>query len=406
MVGSKGEKPLQPTIERLQPLDAPFRIARKAAVVIFVRHRPNCEKAHFGPYHRGCDCPKFFRYSVGGKQKKVKANTRSWTTAEANAKELEVRLNSGTSSGTPASPAKTHQQTILQAVETFVRGKESENVTASTVRKLRHQLGLFEQFMASRSKFYPSDITPQDVIDFRASWKWGDMTRIKAQGNLRGFIRFCCKGDQRVELLDALGTIKESREGKQRRKPKPLSETEVKKLLAQVPTTFKGEAHKIPRVTAFIKCGVSTGLACVDLVHLERRALESVKNGVLEIERRKTGRKALPRIDEKLREELLQLAGKDKKFVFIDGDSLPHSATTFWQYEMRQLFEDAGLWIKGDLVHRFRDTMVDHALGLGYSLTDVASMLGDTLQVVERHYSDLASNRMAERLATLPARKW
>src|SRR6266567_1298391 len=150
-------------MESLQPPDTPFKIARKSVVVIFVRHRPNCEKAHFGAYHRGCD-------------------------------------------SSTASPAAKHnaQATIAQLVETFITRKESENINAATIRKLRYQLSLFEQFTASRTKFYPSDITPQDVIDFRASWKsWGDLTRIKAQQNLRGFLRFSCDGNRQT-VLDAL----------------------------------------------------------------------------------------------------------------------------------------------------------------------------------------------------------
>ena len=35
-----------------------------------------------------------------------------------------------------------------------------------------------------------------------------------------------------------------------------------------------------------------------------------------------------------------------------------------------------------------------------------AASQGGTAAVVERHYTDLASARMAERLAKLPARKW
>src|SRR5579864_2394775 len=121
---------MQTALEQLQSPDTPFRIARKSVVVIFVRHRPNCEKAHFGPYHRGCDCPKFFRYSSGGDQHKIKANTRSWTQAEAAAKELETRLNSTSSAiASPASPAKTEQHsTILQAVETFIRGEAGDAI--------------------------------------------------------------------------------------------------------------------------------------------------------------------------------------------------------------------------------------------------------------------------------------
>jgi integrase len=392
----------------LEPLQTPFKIARKAAVVIFVRHRPNCEKAHFGAYHRGCDCPKFYRYSLGSKQHRTRANTRSWNVAEAHAKELEARLNNGTS-GTASSAStaqKPTQRTIAQAVETFITRKESENISAGTIRKLRYQLNLLEAFASSRSKFYPGEITPQDVIYFRASWKsWGDLTRIKAQQNLRGFLRFACDGN-RQSVLDALGAIKQTREGRERRKPKPLSEVELKKLLAQVPKTFEAEPHKIPLLTAFIKGAVSTGLACTDMVHLERRALESAHNGVLEIERRKTGRKATPRIDAALRDELLTIMNGNQRYVFWNGSSLPDSATGLWQTDLRQLFDDAGLWIKGNLSHRFRDTAVDFWLAEGCSMTDVAAMLGDTVAVVERHYADLASKRMSERLAKLPARSW
>jgi integrase len=381
---------------------APFKIRRRSAVSIFVRHRPNCEKAHFGSNHRGCDCPKFLRYSRDGKQVREPANTRSWASAEAKAKELEAKLNGLAS--TAVSP-KNEQQTIAQAVKTFITRKESENVTESTIRKLRYQLSLFEQFMSARSKFYPADITPQDVIDFRASWKWGDLTRIKAQQNLRGFIRFACDGNRQT-VLDALGSIKQTRDGRERRKPKPLSEKELQKLLTQVPVTFASEPHKIPLVIAFIKCAVSTGLACTDVTHLERAALESADSGVLEIERRKTGRKATPRIDSALKDELLTVTNGNPRYVFWNGNSLPHSAAGLWLTDLRQLFKDAGLWIKGNLSHRFRDTAVDFWLAEGCSMTDVAAMLGDTVAVVERHYADLASKRMSSRLAKLPARTW
>jgi integrase len=388
----------------LQPIEFRPRIAHKSVVVIFVRHRPQCQKAHFGPYHRGCDCPKFYRYSRAGRQRRVSAKTRSWSTAEGNARELEDRLNGQAATHTDS--PKDSRSTIAQAVETFIRRKESESIGASTIRKLRYQLNLFESFMSSGSKFFPADITPHDVVDFRASWKrWGDLTRIKAQQNLRGFLRFACDVNRQT-LLDALGTIKQTRDGRERRKPKPLSETELGKLLAQVPKTFASEPHKIPVVTAFIKCAVSTGFACTDVVHLERRTLESATGGILEIERVKTGRKATPRIDTALRQELLGVMNGNPRYVFWNGESLPGSATGLWQTDLRQLFQDAGLWIKGNLSHRFRDTAVDFWLAEGCSMTDVAAMLGDTVTVVEKHYADLASKRMAERLAKLPARQW
>jgi hypothetical protein len=66
----------------------------------------------------------------------------------------------------------------------------------------------------------------------------------------------------------------------------------------------------------------------------------------------------------------------------------------------------AGLWIKGNLSHRFRDTAVDFWLEQGCDMTTIAAMLGDTVRTVERHYADLASKRMGDRLAKIPTRSW
>ena len=42
---------------------------------------------------------------------------------------------------------------------------------------------------------------------------------------------------------------------------------------------------------------------------------------------------------------------------------------------------------------------MDFWLGQGCGLPEIAAMLGDTVAVVEKHYADLASKRMTERLA-------
>jgi hypothetical protein len=67
---------------------------------------------------------------------------------------------------------------------------------------------------------------------------------------------------------------------------------------------------------------------------------------------------------------------------------------------------NTGVWIKGNLSHRFRDTAVDFWLGAGCSMTEIAAMLGDTVAIVEKHYADSASKRMEERLARVPVRTW
>jgi integrase len=260
--------------------------------------------------------------------------------------------------------------------------------------------------MSKQSKFYPADITAEDVIKYRASWTWGDLTKIKAQQNLRGFIRFACK-ENRMDVLDALGTIKETKEGKQRRKPKPFSESEINKLLKKVPEVFAEENHKIPKLQTLIRMMVTTGLAIVDAVQLERATLENAeRNGVIEVERQKTGKPATMPIDKALLAELRSVLNGNPRYVFWNGRSLADSETKLLQSDMRKLMKAAGVYIKGNVFHRFRDSAVDTWIGLGWSMTEIATALGDTVTIVERHYKDWASQRMKERMARLPVRQW
>src|SRR5437868_11036577 len=278
-----------------------FRLARKSVVTVYVRHRGECRDTSKGEFYRGCECAKWLRYSLNGKQERHAAHTRSWGHAEEKARELQRRLDLGESQpATPAQPA-TAPRTIAAVIETYILSKEGENKSPVTIKKLRYQLGLFEKFMAARSKFFPSDISPDDAVEFRASWKkMNDLTRIKFNSNLRGFLKRCCPKETRDDVLNAIQPIKQTREGLARRKPKPFSEAEIKKILFQVPVTFPN-ATKTSRVTALIHLQVGTGLAVRDAVQLER---ENVKDVWLRIKRQKTGKDVIQKLDASLHKEL------------------------------------------------------------------------------------------------------
>src|SRR6266851_10015962 len=380
---------------------------RKAVVTVYVRHRAECK--HDGkPFFRGCDCPKWLRYSGDaclcgrshkGRQHRFAAGVRSWTQAEEKREEAQKRLDAGDQTPLPVTES---QRTIKQSIETFLLAKQGERLSNATVRKLRYQLTLFDTFMGDRSRFFPVEITPTDVIEYRATWQWkSGVTRQKAQQNLRGFLRSCCR-DNLQGLLDVLKPIKLSKADNARLEPQPFTEVELTKLLAQVPETFP-ETEKAARVTALIHCQVATGLAIRDAVQLER---DNIKDGWLRIKRQKTDKPVRQKLDPSLYRELITVTNGNPRYVFWNGTSLPESATGLWQEDLRTLMKAAGLWIKGNLSHRFRDTAVDFWLGQGWTLTDVADALGDTVAVVERHYKSLESKRSEERLAKLPVRAW
>jgi integrase len=370
----------------------------RSVVTVFVRHRSSCSYASRGEFYRGCQCSKFLRYSRNGKQHRKATGTRTWSIAEDKAVELQESLDRG---DTPRPiVVKAPQATIADAIVTLISAKESEGISARRVKKLRFQLNDFEEFMQSRNKLYPSLLTSQDVIDYRATWdkKWKATTRQKAQQNLRGFLRTCCR-ENLNDLLAALRTIRLSKDDKTRLEPKPFTEKEIKTLLAQIPQTFP--AGEVTKASLLVRTMIATGLAIRDAVQLERN---SIQDGWLRINRQKTGRPVRQHLDSALCRELLD--GKSR-YVFWNSDEMTiGGAVTKWQDDIRQLMQDAKLWIKGNTTHRFRDTAVDFWLGEGCSLTDVAAMLGDTLAVCERHYASLASHRMEERLKKMPRRSW
>jgi integrase len=373
-------------------------LTRKITVIPIVRHRKNCPSSSRGEFFPRCDCPKALRYSLNGRQRRVPANTRTWGVAEEKAVELQNQLNRGNSI---LVRVESENPTIEQAIETFISGKTTEGLSAATLRKLRYQFGEFERFMSSRTKFYPKEITATDVIDYRAGWDaWkSGVTRQKAQQNLRGFLRFACTKNL-PELLATLKPVRLAKSDKERLEPRPFTEKELVQLLAQVPVTFPN-TKKAVKITALIHVMVATGLAIRDTLQLTR---SNIKDGWLHIERQKTGKRVQQRLDRRLCDELLAIAHRE--YIFWDERGQITSSVGVWQADLRQLMQDAGLWIKGNLSHRFRDTAVDFWLGAGVSLTEVAALLGDTTRTVERHYADLASKRMKNRLANAPIRQW
>jgi integrase len=375
-----------------------LRLKRRSIVTVYVRHAGTCANAD-KPFYRGCSCAKWLRYSKAGKgQIKQPAETRTWAIAEEKAQQLQMQLDAGDS---PSASTSTAETTIATHVTTFLLGKRS-GAGGETLRKLTAQLGRFEAFMTSRGKLYPREITPTDCIEYRATWQtWGDLTSQKAQSNLRGFLKFCCR-ENRVDLLDALGKIKLTREGKQRRKPKPYTEEEIKTLLAQVPKTFP-DPVKAQTVDAAIRFMIATGVAIRDTVQMERT---SIRDGWLRFDRQKTGSPVVQRLDPGLHQELLAVLNGNPRYVFWNGSSMPISATVTWLRDIRAVMQDAGLYIKGNLAHRFRDTATDFWLGAGCSINEIAGMLGDKPEVVQKHYADMISKRMEDRLAKLPVRTW
>src|SRR5579859_7623633 len=132
-------------------------------VTIFVRHSADC-RYKGDEFHKSCRCAKHLRWSYGGKQYRRAAKTRSWAIAEQAKKRVEAQFETGAN---PASAINTvvpvSKPTITKAKETFIAGKRNQGLTEKLVNKFVLELGRFDEFMEKRSKFFPSEITLEDL---------------------------------------------------------------------------------------------------------------------------------------------------------------------------------------------------------------------------------------------------
>jgi hypothetical protein len=104
---------------------------------------------------------------------------------------------------------------------------------------------------------------------------------------------------------------------------------------------------------------VSTGMAIRDTVQLEK---SQIREGWLKIKRqkmkKKEGGKVQQKLDPALYAELMAVTNANPRFVFWSGTGTPVSAVTNWQTDLRKVMKAAGVYIQGNLSHRFRDTAV------------------------------------------------
>jgi site-specific recombinase XerD len=368
-------------------------------ISIIVRHSEGCKYKDERTYKR-CDCKKWLEYFHKGKQHRVSAKTRSWTIAEEAKRTLEEQFKNGVTA--PGVVASGGRKTVKDKVALFITMKQNERVSASVLRKYRHELDHLEAFLSKQSKFYPEDITADDLVTYRATWNMptekcpeglAPRTQQKRNERLRSFLRFACDAKALADLLKAVKGVRV----KAKSEPHPFTDAELTRLLAQVPVTFPDEPRR-SRIIALIHLMVGTGLAIVDAGGLKK---ENFKNGWLNVTRQKTGTHVELRLDSALLKELQTVTNGNPEYVFWNDKTKLSSLTGIFQANLRDVMKDAKVYIKGDLSHRFRDTFAKFLFDNGCSVTQVAEAMGDTEEIVLRHYRGFAGQ---ERLAKLPQR--
>jgi integrase/recombinase XerD len=381
-------------------------IPRLPLVTIFVRHSANCRhKAdHF---YKNCKCRKTLRWVVAGERQRTRsADTRSWAQAEEEKRKLEARFRDADPTKPIDVTVETSlRKTIEQAVELFVSDKRSQGLDDGVLKKYDRELGRLSDFMVRRSKFFPHEISLEDLTAFRTGWTSlypSSTTRAKVQERLRAFLRYCyeCRMMDRVPKLSAIRVDEPP--------TLPLSDSQYEKLLEVIPSEFP--APKAKRVRALVRLMRYSGLAIYDSVTLERDELKWDATSDLHrivTSRQKTGTHVSVAIPSDVADEVMDamLLNDNKQYAFWNtGTGKPQTAVTNWQHDLRQVFRAAGQ--PDGHPHQLRDTFAVGLLQKGVPLEEVSKLLGhESIKTTEKYYAQWVIARQ-DRLDALVVGTW
>lgn len=387
-------------------------------VTIFVRHSTDCK--HKGDeFHKQCRCRKHLRWSSGGKQYRQSAQTRSWEQAEKRKKVIELQFDSGATPEQAAAAAlPASRKTLGQAIKTFISGKENQNIDSMTLNNHKRDLRRLEEFMSKKGRFFPAEVTLDDLESFRASWKdyyKASSSRSVAQTRLTEFLTYCYN-DRMIDRIPALTPIETDHIP-----TLPLTDAQVETLLNAIPTAFPKPVPAVKireRVRALILLQLHSGLSIHDAVTLERDRIDFNPEKKLYrvlTSRQKTGTDVYVPLPTEVAEHIFQVHNSEPRYLFWHGDGDAKTYVHGWSGTMRKLFGTAFPIPKNHPKyckchprgsHQLRDTFAVNMLVKGVDLVDVSKMLGHTsIKTTEKHYSAWVQARQ-DRLDTIVASTW
>jgi integrase/recombinase XerD len=361
---------------------------------VYARHTPECSHREDVKYRR-CRCPKWIDGYADGKRARQSAQTRSWEQAERKARLIDEARD-------PASQRPPVPTSIVHAVEAFLADEKGRNLSKETTKQSKTLLE--KQFVAwakHRGLSRLRDLTPPELLNFRATWGNNGLTANRKLSRLVGFFAFCIQN----------GWLNENPAAKVKRAtvhslptgwfPKP----EFKRIVDA--TYAYGEwrggrdfQFRSDRLRALVLLMRWSGLAIQDAVTLERERLSD--DGKLFLYRAKTGVPVFVPIPPDVGGVLRALPSVNPRYFFWSGNGDPQTGCKGWRRSLVRLFEIAKIrqpdgTPKRCHAHMFRDTFAVELLNKGVPIDRVSLLLGhSSVKVTEKHYAPFVKERQQQ----------
>lgn len=281
----------------------------------------------------------------------------------------------------------------------------SDGLKESTLRKYRNTLKKLREFCEGRNVIDAAEVST-DVLDaYRASRGLSLIAGAKELELLRQFFKFCLVRHW-IRENPAAG-IRGPR-NVQPNEVEPYTPAEVEKIAAAC-FAFGRTDYERKRARAMILAMRYTALRIGDVAMLAReRISRDGDRWRIFLRTEKNGKPVFLPIPDELRLALNSLpaprgAAPDCRFYFWNGTTSERAIKGISERTLAAVFKKSGV-IKAH-AHRFRHTLATKLLEAGASFEEVADILGNSPDIVRKHYAKWSTARQA-RIDTLMDQVW
>jgi integrase/recombinase XerC len=294
-------------------------------------------------------------------------------------------------------------KSVKDAATAFISHCESAALKFSTVRKYRNTLNHLKAFCEARGIDSVADLTTDHLDAFRAGRALKPITSSKELELLRQFCGFCC--DRKWCSENIAKRIKSPRNIKPN-DVEPFSTTEVATIVKACDTIGRGPYERL-RARAMILTLRYTALRIGDVALLSRdRVSRDAGRWRIFLRTEKSGKPVFLPIPAELKAALDTVplprgCGEDSRYFFWNGVSSERAMKGIAERSLAAVFKSS--MVHHAHAHRFRHTLATELLGNGASFEEVADILGNSPEIVRKHYAKWSPARQS-RIDDLMAR--
>ena len=385
------------------------------ALNLYRRHRRDCTAGHpedsrssdLDERRKGwkrCSCPIFASGTLQGKFRRQTTGQWEWIPAKAVVAELDKAGAWGSQIIHPEplpEVTKARRVTVERAVEAFL-DELRETAAFATHKKYRLLLTKMKDFSTKRGYVMVDQWEPTDVREFRTSWAINPRTGARRMAMLKPFFEYCVANEWIARNPARAVKNPKGRDIEKAEQRLPFTDEELKRTYDACPKYGKTPKHKWTGddVADFISLSIYTGLRISDVALFQIDRMNA--SGEIRVRTTKAGTDVYTWVPHWLQDRILARAKVHGTFIFGGHTTKDLDVITEgWRRKLQKVWKLCGAWKVAPTPHRFRHTFARILLQKpGVTVRDVAELLGNTEDMIRKHYGAWVPERQ-ERLTRI-----